>query len=308
MDFQQLECFVRAYNRGSFTAAANELYLAPTSFAYRIVSLEKELGVLLFARSKRGVEPTDAARAIYEDAQALLKSHRILVTHARTTRDRSASTVHVGFNRYPNVSAFFSAIEAWRSSQPQVGVEVDFAYLDDPVHAVTTGTHDVVFLFDYARIDYAPLRFLALGELPYSAVMANTHPLAGKETLAIADFAGQTFLSLKQIASTIFQVPSIEELRRAGAVIDFSSSDDSLLILAVKSGRGISAYPAETTAPSEGLVRRRIVDCPPLRYGLLFSPKRMDEDVRAFVDAVAAYMRSPGIEDAVPGDAKYNQV
>lgn len=287
MDFVQLECFVRAYECGSFSQAAAELYLAQTSFTYRISSLEKELGCPLFVRSKRGVVPTELARAIYEDAVALVNGRIHMLERAKALCGRDARDVRVGFNRYPSVATFFEAIDAYRSLHPDVAIETDFAYLDDPVLALEKGTHDVVFLLDYEERNYAPLNFIPLGELRYHVTMSDVSPLASFDELTLKDLRGQTVFVPKPLVDTVYMVPSVDELRACGVCVDDTMVDNELLLLAIQVGRGVGIYPAASQEIRAGFARRPLVDCAPLRYGLLFAGDRISPATLGLINHVA---------------------
>lgn len=58
-----LEAFEAAARHSSFAAAATELHLSPSAVSHRVRQLERQLGVLLFVRHARRIEPTDHARA-----------------------------------------------------------------------------------------------------------------------------------------------------------------------------------------------------------------------------------------------------
>lgn len=78
MDIRQIQYFLSVVDTGSFSAAADEQYISQSSLSKIIISLEKELSVLLFDRSKRKVALTAAgetflphARKIYADYKAM---------------------------------------------------------------------------------------------------------------------------------------------------------------------------------------------------------------------------------------------
>ena len=60
MTLQQLRYFLAACRHGSFSAAADSLYVAQPSLADQVRRLEAELGVGLFIRSGRRLILTDA--------------------------------------------------------------------------------------------------------------------------------------------------------------------------------------------------------------------------------------------------------
>src|SRR5687767_5107322 len=68
----KLRLFMAVYDRGSFNRAAQDLYLAQSVVSQHIQSLEGALGTLLFTRSARGVQPTQAGELLYACAQKIL--------------------------------------------------------------------------------------------------------------------------------------------------------------------------------------------------------------------------------------------
>jgi len=74
LSLHQLRCFLVTYERGSLTAAAEQLGYAQPSVSEQIRALEKTLGVALFTRVGRGVTPTAAAEALRPHAERTLEA------------------------------------------------------------------------------------------------------------------------------------------------------------------------------------------------------------------------------------------
>lgn len=72
MELRALRYFAAVVEAGSLTAAAAQLRLSQPSLSVAIGKLETELGVRLFVRSPRGVEPTSAGRTLLDAASRLL--------------------------------------------------------------------------------------------------------------------------------------------------------------------------------------------------------------------------------------------
>ncbi len=72
LSLHQLRCFLTVYERGSLTAAAEELGYAQPSISEQVRALEKSLGVQLFRRVGRGVVPTTIADTLRPHAEATL--------------------------------------------------------------------------------------------------------------------------------------------------------------------------------------------------------------------------------------------
>ena len=67
-DLRLLQNFVAVFHSRSFRAAADELGISQSSVTKRIQMLESELGLRLFNRTTRAVEPTDSARELINAA------------------------------------------------------------------------------------------------------------------------------------------------------------------------------------------------------------------------------------------------
>src|SRR5436190_2705109 len=72
MDTRQLAAFCTVVERRSFSQAAEQLGVTQPAVSLQIRSLEKRLGLQLLDRSGRRVEPTEAGRRLYRNAQRLL--------------------------------------------------------------------------------------------------------------------------------------------------------------------------------------------------------------------------------------------
>ncbi len=69
----RLETFIKVTECGSFTKAADDLYITPTAVMKQINALEKELEVTLFDRSNHGLRITKAGEAFLQDARYILE-------------------------------------------------------------------------------------------------------------------------------------------------------------------------------------------------------------------------------------------
>ena len=60
MNTKSLEYFIKVVENGSFTKAAEELFISQSAISQQIKSLEEELGYPLMIRNKKGFELTQA--------------------------------------------------------------------------------------------------------------------------------------------------------------------------------------------------------------------------------------------------------
>jgi DNA-binding transcriptional LysR family regulator len=78
---------------GSFTLAAEELFITQSAVSKQIKKLEENLGFPLFARKHRGVELTEPGRELYEGVQPALESMRDTVQRVRKWYDQNTLSV-----------------------------------------------------------------------------------------------------------------------------------------------------------------------------------------------------------------------
>ena len=76
MELRHLNSFVAIAEAGSFSRAAERLWIAQPALSTQIRRLEDELGIKLFERHARGVAPTDAGELFLERARAVLAASR----------------------------------------------------------------------------------------------------------------------------------------------------------------------------------------------------------------------------------------
>src|SRR6185436_9010012 len=74
MELRQFEAFVAAAEEGGITRAADRLHIVQSAISASLRRLEAELGTPLFVRRARGVELTDAGRALLPHARAALSA------------------------------------------------------------------------------------------------------------------------------------------------------------------------------------------------------------------------------------------
>ncbi|MES2548834.1 MAG: LysR family transcriptional regulator, partial [Pseudomonadota bacterium] len=69
-----IRMFVRVYELGSMSAAARDQRTSPAVASARISELEKHLGVRLFSRTTRSLQPTENGRIFYDGARRVLEA------------------------------------------------------------------------------------------------------------------------------------------------------------------------------------------------------------------------------------------
>ena len=78
MDIRQLDYFIVVAQLGSFTKAADELFLSRQALSKAVRNLEHELGQPLLANRDNHLELTDAGRTLLDDAAPVVEAFKQL--------------------------------------------------------------------------------------------------------------------------------------------------------------------------------------------------------------------------------------
>ncbi|MDT0301273.1 LysR family transcriptional regulator [Streptomonospora wellingtoniae] len=181
MDTEAVRSFVRAAELGQLQHAADEQGVTQQAVSKRIAAVERELGVRLFIRTPRGVEPT-------LDGQAFLPHARSIVAGV----DRAVTAVGPGSRALRiDVLGLRSAQavvlhDYWRS-HPETDLDVVTLRVDDPhtaASAVQAGDVDAAFrtVTDPATLPRG-VRMIHAFDSPLQLLVGPRHPLASARTL-----------------------------------------------------------------------------------------------------------------------------
>lgn len=167
-----------------FGRAAERLHMTQPPLTVAIQQLERRLGVLLFARTRRSVALTPAGAALLGPVRQWLSDGAALATLARASAEGEVGRLRLGF-----VSTLgFGPLPAWlrgfREACPGVVVELREATSDVQREALRSGELDCGFMLHASGFGGAGseggLEALAVLEEPLVLALPDTHALAGK--------------------------------------------------------------------------------------------------------------------------------
>lgn len=84
----QLETFITVAENGSFSKAAEVLYITPTAVMKQINAFEEWLGIMLFARTNHGLQITEAGKSFMQDAKYIIDYSARAVERAKDISDK----------------------------------------------------------------------------------------------------------------------------------------------------------------------------------------------------------------------------
>ncbi len=152
LTFRQLEYFIAAVDAGSVTAAAQRLHLSQSALSTALTDLERNLGVQLLVRGRRGVDLTGVGREVLTEARRLVSGVADLHNSAREAQESMSGSLVVGC--YSTLSPLLlpPVVDAFSRDHPHVDlsfVEGSHDVLEEQLHS---GVLDLALLYDYVFV------------------------------------------------------------------------------------------------------------------------------------------------------------
>ncbi|WP_426518237.1 LysR family transcriptional regulator [Diaminobutyricibacter sp. McL0618] len=197
MEIRQLAVFLAVAEERNFTRASTRLRTTQSAVSATIRALEVELGAELFDRSARQIEVTDAGHALIPKARAVIDSAAEAQDAVDLVKGTVTGTVSVGFMTSVTLVDIPGLLGEFARTYPAVRVQLRASERGAGGLAalLSSGELDVAFLASSA--DPAPdLRVKELASSPLLLAVNDDHPWASRESVELAELAGQTFIDL----------------------------------------------------------------------------------------------------------------
>ncbi|MFN3971451.1 MAG: LysR substrate-binding domain-containing protein [Gemmobacter sp.] len=291
-----LRMFVRVYDLGSMSAAARDQRTSAAVASARISELEKHLGVRLFNRTTRSLQPTENGRLFYDGAlkvlDAIEEAEAAVMHGAQSPRGTIFVAAPLGVGRRfiaPHVPAF-------KDLYPQIDTRLR---LSDRNVDVTAEGLDMAFHLGF--LEDSTLKMRVVADCPRLLCAAPAYVAArgmpGDGAALVAD--RHDCLNLRFPGAREFQWTLVtpEGPRRFEITGPFESDDGDVLTAWALDGRGIILKPVFEVADHlrSGALIPVATASPPLPAQLtcLTQHRRLqDPKIRLFSDYIIARMRA----------------
>ncbi|MGI5504107.1 LysR family transcriptional regulator [Lentzea sp. CA-135723] len=250
MELRQLEYFLAVAEESHFTRAARRMHVAQSGLSASIRALEVELGAPLFLRTTRQVELTQAGRALLPEARRALASISSAKDAVAAVQGLLRGTLSVGSLQCLHVVHLPAVLAHFHELHPGVEIRMRQSGNADLVEEVRAGRLDLAFVTRQPKIA-DDLRVSALAGEPLVLACAPGSPFAGRESVALQELAGQSFVDFNPDWGTRDQV----DRTLAGAGVDrrvaVEVNDVHSLLDFVAFGLGVALVPQSFTLKTD---------------------------------------------------------
>ena len=191
MTLNQLRYLIAVAHHLSLQKAAAALYISQPALSRAIATLEEEMGITIFERSKRGVNLTEEGYKFLAYAQQVIEQADLLLAHYRSERKVrrvfSISSHHYAFV----VNAFVNLVKEYTKDEYEFSLRESRTY--DIIEDVVSGRSElgIIYLSHFNRSVIVNL--LQSKDLGYKSLflaqphifLCRDHPLAQRSELTL---------------------------------------------------------------------------------------------------------------------------
>lgn len=201
IDIHKLNAFVAVVEESNISKAAVRLHMQQPPLTRLIKSLEEELDTTLLKRLPRGVEVTEAGKALYQEAITILAHAQSIPKRVKNIAQGLEGQINIGFTNSAGLHPFLPALlRQFREKFPAVAIHLEEKSSSSLTDAVINQELDIVFLRKPAPIRIG-LQSLHVLDEPLIVALPSNHPLAVEEgAIRLLDLEPYEFVLYRRIA------------------------------------------------------------------------------------------------------------
>lgn len=286
----QIETFISVAESGSFSKAAESLYITPTAVMKQINALEKRLSVKLLRRTNHGLILTAAGNSILQDAKYILDYTARAIEKSRALDAKeNQKSIRIGASFMTPAKFILDLWEEIQSADPDLKIEM-IPFVNTPENARgilrSLGKQiDVVAgIYDDSLIEENGFQVMPMRDKRIMLAVPRSNALVDKKAISVADLKNTNVMFIKKGWNRYLD--AMRKILAAGGVkiIDFDFFGLNAFNRAVKENIPIVSIDGwESIHP---LLKNVSIDRDDrIPYGIMYS-KNPSRQVRKFIDIV----------------------
>jgi DNA-binding transcriptional LysR family regulator len=291
VELRHLRYFVAVAEERHFGRAAERLKIAQPPLSRQIQILEKELGVMLFDRSRRKVELTAAGTMLLDHARRVFAAVELARRETLQAGRGERGRISIGYPSSLAYSGLPELLRAFRARYPEVDVSLAELPPQAQIDALKAGRLDVGFV--RAPLEEPGLASLLVRREPLVVALPADHPAASRMRVPLSLLADEPFVTFPRSRGAAFFDHLMRLCHDAGFTPRIAQEAQQLdLVSLVAAGFGVAIVPSSVRhLRRAGVAYRSIVGNPKTDLRITWKKDGAAPVVRELVEVV----RSVGI-------------
>ncbi|MFC0170057.1 LysR family transcriptional regulator [Pseudoduganella danionis] len=226
---RQLLLLIALDEQRNIHRASEELHMTQPAASKQLKDLEEMLGVQLFERLPRGMEPTIYGETMIRHARMALTSLSLAHEDIVAIKAGLAGQVDIGTIMTPGIELLPKAITRTKQQAPRLRIGVEMEQSNILLEQLQRGRLDFMIGRIPERHSSEGLAYEELGDEPACAVVRPGHPLLSARKLSLRELASQAWILPPQ--GSILRARCELMFRRAGLEVPVNVIDTTAVLL-----------------------------------------------------------------------------
>ncbi|MDR6450445.1 DNA-binding transcriptional LysR family regulator [Paraburkholderia terricola] len=197
VSMRQLRYFVEIVEAGSYSLAAERLFVAQSALSRQVKELEASAQVQLLTRGARRFELTQAGKTFYDGAKRLLFNlNETLVQTRHANRGEHGVIRVLHSSSVPFANPLMERIQSYLLANGNVSLEISQMSSEHQGEHIEEGRSDIGFVRLPIHIRYPGVRVKELYTEPLMLAVPVAHRLSQFNEVAVAALREESFVSL----------------------------------------------------------------------------------------------------------------
>lgn len=239
---QQLEILIALVEAGSFTRAANKLFLSQPSLTKQIQNLEMAAGTRLVNRGNTGISLTTEGKILYDYAKRILRLREDAKERIGRTKEEESGHIYISASTIPATYILPRLLSRLTQTHPEIQIHMQMHDSEETLQIVLADQAEMGFLGKEPL--HKKLIVERLWKDHLALVVPVNHPLAKQEAVAVEELMGLPFIlrekgsATREIIEQSLQKHCDISLSRFNTVCEMGSSE--AVKEAILAGLGVS--------------------------------------------------------------------
>lgn len=193
MTLLQLQVLIAVSEHKNFTKAAESLGFTQSAVSQMINNLEKELEIVLFDRSRRGITTTNIGKRMVKHARDILRITSYMREEANAARGMEAGTLRIAVISSVSPKILPGIISSFRKLFPQI----ELVLFEGSNEEIQTWLADSVADVAFMTVPDKKFHAFPLLRDQMKVFVSNYSPLKEEEYLTFEQLTGKCFVMVK---------------------------------------------------------------------------------------------------------------
>ncbi len=146
MNYESYKIFYSVARNESISAAANELLISQPAVSWQIKSLEEQLGITLFVRTKKGVSLTDEGKILFDYVKIGIESFQNGENALTNLKNLESGNIRIGASTTVSRFVLMPYLEKFHEKYPNIDIQIVNTLTETLLKDLRSGNLDILIL------------------------------------------------------------------------------------------------------------------------------------------------------------------